>query len=101
MTTYKGSKHNSMSVIVDDKGETALELLEDLMSWHGAAVAQSPVCLDHEQGVVRALGQPILLVQVAQVVQVPHENAVHVVHATEQAACMHMHNQYSIFNIQL
>lgn len=81
----EGSKDGPIFVIVDDKGEGALELFEDLMSWHGAAVAQSPVGLDDEEGLIPALCEAVLLVQLAQVVQVAHENAVHVIHPREQA----------------
>lgn len=56
------------------------------MRGHGAAVAESPVRLDHKQRLICALCQPVLLVQQAQVLQIPHENAVHVIHPREQAA---------------
>lgn len=70
-------------MIVDYEGEASFELLENLMSWHGAAVAQGSVRLDHEQRLVPALHHPVLLVQMAQILQIPHEIAVHVIHAGE------------------
>lgn len=89
--TYEGGEDSAVFVIVDDEGETAFELFEDLMRRHGAAVAESPVRLDHEQRLVSALGQPILLVKEAQVLQIPHENAVHVIHPREQTATTNNH----------
>lgn len=92
-TAYEGGEDGAVFVIVDDEGEAAFELLEHLMRRHGAAVAESPVRLDHKQRLICTLCQPVLLVQQAQVLQIPHENAVHVIHPREQTATFQNSNQ--------
>lgn len=86
ISAHERGEYGAVFVVVDNEGEASFELLEDLMSWHGAPIAQCPVRLDHEQSLVPALDHPVLLIQMAQILQIPHEIAVHVVHTREQTA---------------
>lgn len=83
---YQCGEDGAGLVVVDDEGEAAAEVLDDLVRRVRPAVAKSPVGLDDEEGFVGGLAQSVLLYQSTEVVKAPEEEAVDVVETTEQPA---------------
>lgn len=52
---YQCSKNSADFAIVNNKGETSLQFLHDLIGWIRAPVAKCPVGFDQKHGLVCAL----------------------------------------------
>lgn len=55
-STYQGSKNGASLAVIDNKGETAFEIFDNLIGRIGTPVTKRPVGFDHKHGLVGALG---------------------------------------------
>lgn len=68
MGSYRCQEDSLSSGVDDHEPVVAVEVLEDLISRVRPAVAEGPVRLDHEHGLVGYLGQAVLSDETAKVV---------------------------------
>lgn len=73
--TYRGHKEGGGGLVEEHKGVAAGELREHEASRVRCSVSQRLVRLDHKEHLIGTLGQTILLVQVAKIVQDSLEQA--------------------------